>query len=372
MAPTEAAPSDSPAHERPAAALPPVEAPTGTFILQLFLIPLIIVSVVVMLWLLFGWLAHMGGDSPQELIAGLKRGDETSWHSAYKLADLLRNPNPKYDALRRDPALAKRLADLLNAELNQPAKGTGDKARVMHRMYLCRALGAFDIPTGLPVLMRAAKEERDPVEVPVRLSALEGISSLADNCGPKEFQENRELMTLLIECSREPDDSGPPVTTKEGDPTTYRPHAEIRAVAAYTLGVIGGDEALARLKLQLNDAYSNARYNAATGLARHGDPACVRVLKEMLDPENERAAQDESYADDKDRKRATVLLNGIRAAVIFVEANPGANSTELKQSLERLTKADLASLKTDRGKIQSGAAEALRLIEKAQARNTGG
>jgi hypothetical protein len=356
----------SPAPATPANTLPPVEAPTGTFILQLFLIPLLIVSIVVLLWLTFSWLAHMGGDDPQDLVKGLARGDDSSWQGAHRLAELLRNPDPRYDKLRADSKLARQLADLLDRDLAHPAQGDGDQLLVMRRMFMCRALGAFTVTDGLPVLMRAAAEERDPVEVQVRLSALEAIAMLANNCGPESFAANTELMKVLMACSREPSDSGPPpVTTKDGEPTTYRPHAEIRSVAAFALGVIGGDESTERLTQMLRDPYANARYNAATGLARRGDPACVRVLKEMLDPENNQSARDESNERDKDRKRVTVLINGVRAAVDFAEANPQADLTELKTALQALSESPLTMLKTDRSKIQSAAIEALRLIERS-------
>ncbi|MCI0361731.1 MAG: HEAT repeat domain-containing protein [Planctomycetaceae bacterium] len=346
--------------------LPPVEAPTATFLLQLFLIPLLIVTIVVVLWLLFSWIAHMGRDNPQELVKALASGNDSSWQRAYELADLLRSPDPRYDSLRRDSKLARELAAFLDKDLNVAAKGEGEAVRVKRRMFLCRALGSFEIADGLPVLMRAAKEERDPVEVQVRLAALEAITTLAHNCGPASFQENSDLMQLLLEASREPDGGGPaPSTTRDGKPTTYRPHAEIRAVAAFALGVIGGDEALARLKIMLANAYPNARYNAATGLARHGDPACVSVLKEMLDPDNAQAASDENNDRDKDRKRATVLMNGVRATLIYAEANAQADKAELKAALKSLADSPLTQIQTDRSKIQGSALEAMRLIDKS-------
>jgi HEAT repeat protein len=359
---------DAPA--RPAAdavrveSLPPVEAPTATFLIQLFLIPLLIVSIVVLLWLMFSWMAHMGQDNPQELVKALARGDDSSWQRAYQLADLLRSPDPKYDALRRDAKLASELAAFLDKDLNTAAKGDADSVRVKRRMFLCRALGSFEVTDGLPVLMRAAKEERDPVEVQVRLAALEAISTLAHHCGPESFQENGDLVAVLLAASREPDDAGPPATTRDGRPTTYRPHGEVRAVAAYALGVIGGDEALARLKVMLANAYPSARYNAATGLARHGDAACVPVLVEMLDPDNQHSASDESNDRDQDRKRATVLMNGVRASLIFAEANPAADLTRLKAALQTLADSPLPQIQTDRSKIQMAALEALRLLEK--------
>jgi HEAT repeat protein len=345
--------------------LPPVEAPTGTFILQLFLIPLLIVSIVVMVWLLFSWMANMGQDNPKTLVEALARGDDSSWQRAYQLADLLRSPDPKYDALRRDSSLAGQLATMLEQDLKVPAEGESARVRVMRRMFLCRALGSFEVTDGLPVLIEAAKTERDPIEAEVRLAAIEGITTLADRNDPTSFQANPQVMQLLLAASREPDGNDPaPSTTLDGQPTTFRPQSEIRAVAAYALGVIGGDEALARLKIMLRaEAYPNARYNAATGLARHGDPACLIGLQEMLDPDNERAASDESNDRDKDRKRATVLMNGIRAALIYADANPEADLTELRAALETLAKAPLENIQTDRSHIQSSAQEALRLIE---------
>jgi hypothetical protein len=348
--------------------LPPVEAPTGTFILQLFLIPLLIVAIVVMVWLLFSWMANMGQDNPKTLVEALARGDDSSWQRAFQLADLLRSPDPKYDALRRDKALANQLATLLKQDLSVPAEGDAADVRVKRRMFICRALGSFEVLDGLPILIEAAQTERHPIEAEVRLSAIEGITTLADRNGPETFQDNPQVMRLLLAASREPDGTGPPpVTTRDGQATTFRPQSEIRAVAAYALGVIGGEEALARLKIMLRaDAYPNARYNAATGLARHGDPACLIGLKEMLDPDNQRAASDESNDRDKDRKRATVLMNGIRAALIYADASPAADLTELKGALETLAKAPLENIQTDRSRIQSSAQEALRLIEAKQ------
>jgi hypothetical protein len=362
----QAAPSSSPPAKPAGDLLPPVEAPTGTFILQLFLIPLLIVSIVVLLWLTFSWLAHMGGDDPQDLVKGLGRGDESSWQGAYRLADLLRNPDPQYDKLRADHQLAQQLADLLQRDLAHAAQGDGDQLLVMRRMFMCRALGSFTVTDGLPVLMQAAQEERDPIEVQVRLAALEAITTLADNCGPESFQANAELMKVVLASSREPSDSGPPPTTRSGEETTYRPHAEIRSVAAFALGVIGGDQATQRLTQMLRDPYANARYNAATGLARRGDAACIRVLKEMLDPENNQAARDESNERDKDRKRATVLINGVRASLELAQANPQADLTEIKAALKALAESPLSQLKSDKSKIQNAAIEALRLIERGR------
>jgi hypothetical protein len=350
----------------PAESLPPVVPPTATFILQLFLIPLLIVTIVVLLWLVFGWIAHIGHDNAGDLVRGIERGDNGSGQLAFELAGLLRSPDPKYDALRHDAALANRLATFLNRDLAEPLTRADDK-RAMRRMYLCRVIGEFHVPAGLSVLLKAAQEERDPVDVEIRFSALEAIASLADHCGPESFRSG-EILEVLLATSRATDDIAAPPASATGEPPLYRPHAELRAVAAYALGVIGGEQATERLTQMLHDPYPNARFNAATGLARDGDVRCEGVLREMLDPENDLAVKDEANPNDQARKRTTVLLNGIKGTLHLAETNPAADLTALKNSLQKLTTEPLNQVTIDRSKIKTAATEALRLIDKTPAR----
>ena len=381
---------DAPPVKQPSRAtvesLPPVAPPTGTFILQLFLIPLLIVTIVVVLWLMFSWVAHMGRDNAGDLAKAIIRDDTASWQRAYELADLLRSPDPKYAGLRQDTELAKALADFLDRDLKQPLERQGDqlpftrrtgtysgsqapqgsdrRARVMRRMYLCRSLGSFAVQDGLPVLLKAARQETDPVEVQVRFSAIEAISTLADNCGPQALRDNPDVMEALLAASREPDDTTPPPPpANDGEPTLYRPHAELRAVAAYSLGVIGGEEATERLEQMLHDTYPNARYNAATGLARMGNAKCERVLREMLDPTNAVAIKDEVNPNDQACKRTTVLLNGIKATLHLAEANRGADLTTLTAELDKLIGSPLESVTIERSKVKNAAIEVRRLID---------
>jgi hypothetical protein len=348
----------------PGDSLPPVEAPTATFILQLFLIPLVIVTIVVLLWLMFSWLAHMGRDNPATLVTELRKLDENSWQRAYELADLLRSPDPKYDALRHDPKLAASLAAVLSADLKPSASGPADPSRIKRRMFVCRALGSFYVLDPLPALLASAAQQNDPLEAEVRLSALEGIASLARNVGPEKIRADAEAMKVLLAASREVDDGSPPPVAADGEETTYRPRAEIRAVAAYGLGVVGGKEALARLRVMVHDAYPNARYNAATGLARAGDEACIPVLKEMLDPDNQVSARDEKYADDKDRKRWNVVNNGLKATLLLAQTNPEADIAPLIAALEKLSTSKLPAIQRDKTRLKNNALEALRTLRK--------
>jgi HEAT repeat protein len=232
-------------------------------------------------------------------------------------------------------------------------------------MFLCRALGSFHVTDGVPALLEAATTERDPMESEVRLSALEALATLASNVGAEKLCENPDVMPTLLACSREQDESSapPPQPESDGTITLYQPQAELRAVAAFALGVIGNDEAVARLKVMLHDPYPNARYNAATGLARRGDEDCVRVLREMLDPDNDASVRDENNDRDRAQKRTTVLMNGVRAALLYAETNPQSELKEIKGALDRLSRSKLDKVVIDRSKVQAAAVEALRLIE---------
>jgi HEAT repeat protein len=323
----------------------------------LFLIPLLIVSIIVLLWLLFGWIAHFGRDNPSDLVRGIERGDNGSGQMAFELAGLLRSPDPNFDSLRRDPELAKRLADFLARDLKEPLTAR-DETRLMRRRYLCRLLGEFHVPAGLQVLLEAAQQQRDPSEIQVRLSAIEAIAALADHCGP-ETMRMEEVLRVILDASRAQDDSA---GSAKNDDAPYPPNAELRGAAAFALGVIGGQEAIERLSHMLHDVYANARYNAATGLARNGDVRCEPVIREMLDPANEQATRDEANPNNQARKRATVLLNGIKATLHLADANPAADLSELKKSLRSLAQSPLGDVIVDSDRVKAAATEALRIL----------
>ena len=143
-------------------ALPPVEPPSAGFILQLFVVPAVIVGIIVLVWLSFTWLAQMGSN-PEKYIEGLSRNNEARWQSAAALADVLNNKSNV--ALKQDEKLAGRLADILDGELKT---GSTDEKLVALRVFLCRALGEFQVAEVVPVLVRAS-DRRDPKEIAARL-----------------------------------------------------------------------------------------------------------------------------------------------------------------------------------------------------------
>ena len=311
-------------------ALPPVAAPDASFLLQLFLIPLIIVTIIVMVWLLFSWLAHMGGD-PRDLVRDLRVINEASWQKANTLADMLRNH--EYDYLKDDEELAGELADVLLLDLKA---GGSDEKRIRMRIFLCRALGEFRVDTGLPALLIAAKPSDQPADMDVRYAALEALAVLTFNVGPEKLAVEPGLLATLETASSERSD----------DPDQEKRLAGLRSTAAFTLGVLGGERALTRLNQMLSDPHPNARFNAANGLARHGDPRAVPVLLEMLDPENSAVVKGEMSDSERLRKRMLVLMNGLRAARQLVEKGPvekgpNADLETLRGAIQRLRTSDL-------------------------------
>ena len=333
---SEPKPSGAPDHSADEI-LPPVEAPTAGFLMQLFLIPMIIVSIIVLVWMMFSWLAHMGTD-PSELVRGLKTLNEASWQKAYTLSNLLRNP--EYDEIKDDADLAAELAAVLDAEIE---RGELDEKRLRLRIFVCRALGEFRVPTGLPVLRKAIETERDPREIDVRLAALEALAVLATNVGAETIQSDESVMDALMKTARAQGESAGDAPGPD----------ELRSTTAFTLGVIGGEQAVERLVMMLDDAHPNTRYNAATGLSRHGDQRAVRVLVEMLDPENEQTVQGETTETEKQRKRNAVLQNALQAAATLAERNDDDDLSGLRTAIEKLSDA-----KVDRS-VKLRATEAL-------------
>lgn len=331
--------------------LPPVQPPSATFILQLFVIPLVIVSIIVMVWLMFSWLAHMGSN-PQDMVRDLKKLNDVSWQRALTLADVLRNP--AYDELKDDVEMASDLSAVLQAQIDS---GSTEEPAVKLRMFLCRALGEFRVTEVIPVLVTAATTERDPAEIDVRRAALQALAVFSEQRAG-EFLHREEVLETVLEISRERSDDGSDKQLRD----------ELRSNAAFVLGVMGDPAALDRLALMLNDAHTNARYNAALGLARHGDARSTAVLLEMLDPANEVSAEDEPTESAKASKRLSVMKNGIEGARQLVAANPDQDAAELTAALQTVIDSELPKFhaRVRRG-IQINAKEALLNIRAGEA-----
>ena len=320
----EEAPDKPPITEKP---LPSVEPPSTGFLLQLFVIPFVIVTIIVMVYMMFSWVVHVGSN-PQQLVRDLRTPNEASWQKAHTLANLLRDPD--HDDLKSDPDMAAELANVLDTQLDQEHF---DKRAIQLRVFLCRALGEFKVTEVLPTIVKASTVERDPAEIDVRRTALEALAVFATNNGPEVLTSDEACMEALKTASRERTD----VETEK------QARGNLRSTAAYVLGVLGGDEALDRLVILLDDPYTNTRYNAAVGLCRHGDVRATPVLLEMLDPDNQASARDEKHDSGKDWKRLQVINTGIRGAGQLAEQHSLDEMQEVAAALQRIVDSELAA-----------------------------
>lgn len=295
--------------------LPPVEPPSAGFILQLFVVPAVIVIIIIAVWFLFNWLAHMG-DNPRDYVKALARGNVARWQAAVNLANALRRENSK---LKDDTQMAEELSKLLAAELETTgSKPSDDDIRL--QAYLCNALGEFNVPAGLPVLLDAAGPKSD---LQIRRAALESIARLSANAGRVQPLADPRLDPVLLGAAAD-DESG------------------IREAAAYTLGVLGGPERIERLALMVDDGAPNVRYNAATGLARWGDVRSTPVLVEMLDPEQPAGVASETNDASREFKRYSILNAGLQAARHLSTSNLEDDLGPLAEAVQRLSQADVA------------------------------
>jgi hypothetical protein len=343
--------TESPNSITPDDALPPVEPPSAGFIVQLFVVPAVIVSIIIVVWLCFNWLAHMG-ENPLALAEGLKRDTVDRWQKASTLADLLRAE--RNEAFRNDPELVQKLSDILREEIEKPTGG-GKEGQVELQVFLCRAIGACELPMGLDVLMEAARSRNpgDEHELEVRRAAIEAIALLSSNLDKQELAQYPTLVPMLIGL------------VDNSEQTLNGP-------AAYALGVIGEEAGLEKLRQIVTGNYtSETRYDAAVGLARCGDPAAIETLVEMLsvdeipnieipiDPEKEQPSEEELQ-----RQRmimvAFIRSNALKATYKLVDANSEVETSQLRAAVRELV---------DRGddpKVRSLARNVLAEIDAAQ------
>ncbi|MCP5110345.1 MAG: hypothetical protein GY953_05875, partial [bacterium] len=162
------------------------------------------------------WLTH-SDTSPEQLVDTIERREgNVRWRAAVHLAGIL--ADPEHASVRQDRQLAGRLTEILRRELES---GGARKEDVTLRIFLCRALGEFELDASLPILVDAAGSQRDR---DVRRSAIEALALLADTLGVEGVGAEPGLRDSILAASR------------DGDP-------QVRLSAAYALGVLGSPQA---------------------------------------------------------------------------------------------------------------------------------
>ncbi len=331
---------ETPRKVSPEDTLPPVEPPNATFIIQLFVVPAVIVAIIVVVWTLFNWLAQMGND-PMSFVRALERNNEARWQAAVNLADALRDPHNV--ALKQNAAVARKLADVLTTEIEtNPA----DKSSLQLRVYLCNALGEFTVPDVVPALVLAATAGKEPDEKYVRFAAIKGLAVFAANLGPRDASLRAEIEPVMLKASQ------------DDEPL-------MRSTAAFALGALGGEQALARLKQMLVDANPNVRFNAATMLASQGSMAAEPVLLEMLDVKSTAGLDIEGEQELREQKRETILTSALRAVKKLATTNSSADLSKLREAVVAVSSSKLGP------RIQSEALDALKALDQRSSQSTG-
>ena len=322
--PRQVAPNDS---------LPPVEPPSAGFLVQLFLVPAIIVAIIVCVWLAFHWLAHLGND-PQAYVRTLRRSNEGRWQAALNLANDLRGPGGA--ALKTDETLASELGRILSDEVTSGR--SGEQSETL-RLYLCRALGEFAIPAAADPLITQAERVADPQ---TSRAAVEALAVLTTNlvAAGRAAEAPPGIVSAVVTASRSDDTS-------------------LRGAAAFTLGVVGGDEAVDRLVQLAADDNDDVRYNAALGLARQGRDEALDTLAEMLTLEDIAPApgSDDPAAQSQRYKRALVVINALRGVAALVDASSAPPPAMILERIEALQQDPV-------GDVRSSAAALLKKIER--------
>jgi hypothetical protein len=307
--------------------LPPVEPPSAGFIIQLFVVPALIVLVIVSVWLTFTWLVRR--TSPEAMVQGLEQGPSVArWQRASELADMLRNK--RFAEFKQNAEAANQLARILEREIDQAGASDGmQEEQITLRYFLARALGEFEVTDGIGVLLKAAETNRHPSEQLIRNGALEAIAVRAYNLhrlDPPQELAHRDLNTALARLAADED-------------------PRIRSQTAYALGQIGTPEAQKQLEALTDDPDADTRYNAAVGLAHHGNAKAVETLAEMLDMEELLAMKAEGEEQDAAFKRAVIVGNALQAVETLAAKNPSADFSAVIESLEQLAAADREVLK---------------------------
>jgi len=266
---------------------------------QLFVVPLSIVACGLFVVWGFYWLAQMGND-PESYVRALRRNNEGRWQVALNFANDLRGPGGA--ALKSDAGLARDLAGILTDEVasGRPA-GSGHSAEQSRTLcsYLCRALGEFSVPEAAAPLVARAADTADPQTAQAAVEALALLAANLAGAG-RAFDDPAAVARAVLAAS-------------ESDVRT------LRSAAAFTLGVIGGGDAVARLEHLAEDADEDVRYNAAIGLARQGREAAWTPLEEMLALPDVVPAEGDQKARSERYRRAMIVVNALKAVGLLVD-----------------------------------------------------
>lgn len=285
----------------------PPGPPLSRFLSAFVLVPGGVILVAVLAFIVIRWATFPETTAVQLVETIATRQGNARWRAAAQLAAML--ADPRHEPLRRDRRLAAQLAAVLHRELDA-SDGRQDATLCV---FLCRALGQFQVDTPLAELAGAAGSGNDQV----RRAAVESLAVLADRLGAEPVWSSPGVRTAILDAS-------------------HAPAPMLRATAAFALGVVGSREAQDRLEAMIADENVLVRYNAATALARNGNARAVGVLLEMLAPDQAAALADAPDGAARIRQQETIHANALEAAAQLMAANPAVLIGTFDEALAEL------------------------------------
>ena len=295
---------------------------------QFFLIPLAVVAVIGAVYLGFRSMVVDTRDAREYLAEVQNGGTDRRWPAAYELSRLMDDPK-----VRADRSLAPALVSAFE-------QAKDDDPRI--RQYLALAIGRLDPPlpaAAIDVLSRSL-DEPDRVETPGINAWVSRLTGWSD----ADLGEARISTIWALGAS------GDPRVAARLQPFYQSPDAGVRKIVVYALGALPGDAQLETLHAALEDAAPDVRWNAAVGLARHGDRDGAGVIRQMLDRDYVEQTVTRDVRQDVDMDPiADVMISGLRAAAAL-------NDETLRESIALLSQQDRSM------KVRQAAIEALKTI----------
>jgi HEAT repeat protein len=263
---------------------------------------------------------------PREYLAEVQNGGtDRRWPAAYELSRLMDDPK-----VRADKSLAPALVKAFE-------QAKDDDPRI--RRYLALAIGRLDPPLPAEAIEVLSKSLDDPD----RVAAQDWVSRLTG-------WSDSDLGEVRISTIWALGASGDPRVATHLLPFYQSPDAGVRKMVVYALGALPGDAQLDTLRAALQDAAPDVRWNAAVGLARHGDRQGAGVIRQMIDREYVEHIVTREVRQDQDMDPiADVMISGLHAAAALKDGT-------MREPIAALSQQDRSM------KVRQAALEALKAI----------
>ena len=296
---------------------------------QFFLIPLAVVAVIGVVYLGFRSMV-VDPRGPHDYLAEVRNGGtDRRWPAAYELSRLMDDPK-----VRADRSLAPALVEAFD-------QAKDDDPRI--RRYLALAIGRLDPPLPAGAIDVLSKSLDEPDRAPATPGIDTWISRLTG-------WSDSDLGEVRISTIWALGASGDPRVAERLLPFYQSPDAGVRKMVVYALGALPGEAQRETLRAALQDAEPDVRWNAAVGLARHGDRQGAGVIRQMIDREYVEHVVKREVRQDQDLDPiADVIISGLRAAAALKDDT-------LREPIALLSQQDRSM------KVRQAAIEALRVI----------